>query len=139
MHGRSCGKNRPADHSCNDNGPHHIPLRVAASIIAIATLATYITSRDFYEEAVAAQNVHPRVERGTNQECDNFWRLAVFVGKTPYICGMVAIEDTEVTRLNGEDFGRLIRNLDANPGPNAALKKAAKRYRALQGNDAVAV
>jgi uncharacterized protein (DUF1778 family) len=62
--------------------------------------------------------------------------VAAFVTSAVNDAAQRAIEDAEVTRLNSEDFDRLLRDLDASPEPNAALRKAVERYRASQVGDA---
>ena len=74
-------------------------------------------------------SVHMRVSRAAALRGQT---VAAFVMAAVNDAARRAIEDDEVTRLNGEDFDRLLRDLDAIAEPNAALGKAAERYRASQ-------
>lgn len=56
--------------------------------------------------------------------------VAAFVTAAVQDAAQQAIEDAEITRLNAEDFDRLVAALDTVTEPNAALKAAAARYRA---------
>lgn len=72
-------------------------------------------------------SLHSRVARAAALRGQT---VAAFVTAAVQEAAHRAIEDAEVTRLNGEDFARLAAALDATPAPNAALRIAAKRYRA---------
>ncbi len=78
-------------------------------------------------------SVHTRVSRAAALRGQT---IAAFVTSAVNDAAQRAIEDAEVTRLNSEDFDRLLRDLDAVPEPTKALRKAAQRYRALQASDA---
>lgn len=56
--------------------------------------------------------------------------VAAFVTAAVHDAAQQAIEDAEITRLNSEDFDRLVSALDAVSEPNDALKAAAARYKA---------
>jgi len=56
--------------------------------------------------------------------------VAAFVTAAVQDAAQQAIDDAEITRLNAEDFDRLVAALDTNTEPNAALKADAARYSA---------
>lgn len=60
--------------------------------------------------------------------------LAAFVTAAVQDAAQRAIDDAEVTRLNRDDFAALVRALDADAEPNAALRAAAARHRAITGH-----
>lgn len=62
--------------------------------------------------------------------------VAAFVTAAVQDAAQRAIEDAEVTRLNRNDFERLMKSLDADTEANEALSAAAARYRALTRGDA---
>lgn len=62
--------------------------------------------------------------------------VAAFVTAAVQDAAQRAIEDAEVTRLNRDDFDRLVRALEADAAPNRALRAAAARHRALASGDA---
>lgn len=62
--------------------------------------------------------------------------VAAFVTAAVQDAAQRAIEDAEVTRLNRDDFDRLLRSLEADAAPNKALRAAAARHRAEISGDA---
>jgi uncharacterized protein (DUF1778 family) len=72
-------------------------------------------------------SLHERVARAAALRGQT---VAAFVTAAVQDAAHSAIEDAEITRLNAEDFVRLAAALDAPCTPNAALRAAAKRYRA---------
>lgn len=57
--------------------------------------------------------------------------IAAFVTAAVQDAAQRAIEDAEVTRLNRDDFERLVSELEASAAPNKALRAAARRHRAI--------
>lgn len=57
--------------------------------------------------------------------------VAAFVTAAVQAAAQKAIEEAEVTRLNRDDFDRLLRALETDAEPSEALQAAAARHRAL--------
>lgn len=62
--------------------------------------------------------------------------VAAFVTAAVQDAAQRAIEDAEVTRLNRDDFDRLVRALETDAAANEALRTAAARHRAHASGDA---
>jgi uncharacterized protein (DUF1778 family) len=62
--------------------------------------------------------------------------VAAFVTAAVQDAAQRVIEDAEVTRLNRDDFDRLVRALETDAAPNKALRAAAARHRAHVAGDA---
>lgn len=76
-----------------------------------------------------APSLQDRVERAAALRGQT---VAAFVTAVVQDAARRTIEDAEITRLNMAEFDQLLAALDSPANPNAALRRAAARYRAKE-------